>query len=163
MSALERFRDRAARIAIQQDKNIVVETQAVNTLAEIQFVVLDDFETALAAETSTTAPSKFERSTRETILRMLSTTKLDEIFTFQVAAGTGLSYVRAIRSLITRIREAASRKKRPLERWKLHIVEIRTVEKCDMVSLMRSHRARIKDNENYEAFFDAFSEDEGDD
>lgn len=98
----------------------------------------DNIALKLERALKTAALHELEEIPRQTVLRMLMETKLDEIFTFKVSLGTGAKYVQAMRMVLSRARQSAKSQKKALSDFKLFEHSIVSEADHDVVKLIRS-------------------------
>jgi len=90
------------------------------------------------ADYDQTIENEWEEGARGTLVKMFQTAKLEEEFTFKVPPGCADRYVNAMRGVLVRVRKKAMKAKRPLDEFKMLVVEVKREPTYDVVTLVRT-------------------------
>lgn len=115
--------------------------------------VLEDFEQFNAArkasvsdrEAARNARADLETNARLTVIKMLTNVpQLEVNFTFKTLRYGGAAHVQSMRVVLSRARQAAKGTDKRLQEFKLLTVGIATEQDHDVVTVVRSQRASLK-------------------
>lgn len=98
---------------------------------------------------------KLDKVPRTTVLNMLRDTPLEVDHVFNVRKGGGNDYVRAIRSLLSRIRAKAISQRKHLDEWKLLTVSVEQLPTHDVVTMLRTKEIKKLRSDDYKDIFAA--------
>lgn len=127
------------RLRASQDAKIDAAARGIEFPAA-QSIEGDDIATRLQRQLISAEKNDLETVPRHTVLRMLTEKQLDEPFSFKCSLGHGANYVQAMRQVMSRTRHRASKKKIPLQEFKVYELEIRSELDHDVVLLLRTRR-----------------------
>lgn len=113
------------------------------------------FEMTVEPAKSQVPVLKLDKVPRTTVLNMLRDTPLEADHVFNVRKGGGNDYVRAIRSLLSRIRAKAISQRKHLDEWKLLTVAIEKFPTHDVVTMLRTKEIKKLRSDDYKDIFAA--------
>ena len=98
-----------------------------------------------------TSDPEIETNGRETVIKMLTQVpSLDQNFTFKTNKFGGEAYVQSMRTALARARADAARKRKQLKPFKLLLVSIEQCDTYDLVTVVRTTRASLKQKSVYD-------------